>query len=73
MLTSGGYSFDISYTANAATLSPVGGNSILIYDFTPAPEPHCVLAIAAAVCAFGYVLRRCRRRFARAALAVLSH
>lgn len=54
----------ISYTGNivGASVSPTGGNDVVIYGFVPVPEPGFMLA---AISISGLVGVRIRRRFSR--------
>jgi hypothetical protein len=46
----GGYLATISYSGDAAANSPFGGNDVVLYNFTPVPEPMGVLAVMAVAC-----------------------
>lgn len=48
----------ITYFGNANTMSITGGNDVVLYGFTPVPEPTTVLGVAA----FGLVVLRALRR-----------
>src|SRR5581483_12001515 len=60
-VTVNGVSGFITYFGNADMMSITGGNDVVLYGFTPVPEPGCVLAVAAGVLAVAGGLRRCYR------------
>ena len=53
------YEATISYFGNSATLALTGGNDVVLYNFTPVPEPAGLLGAAALV---GLAATRYRRR-----------
>jgi autotransporter-associated beta strand protein len=55
--------FRVSYTGNVSggTVTPDGGNDVVLYGFTPVPEPGSVLGLAAAAAAGAGLARRFRR------------
>jgi hypothetical protein len=53
-----GYQFQVSYTGDFATNALTGGNDIVLYNFTPVPEPASVLAVSAAALACGVAAGR---------------
>ena len=48
----------ISYFGDVDTMSITGGNDVVLYGFTPVPEPGAVLAVAAGALAVAGGLRR---------------
>lgn len=57
----GGYLATISYAGNTDTGLPSGGNDVVLFDFTPVPEPGSILALAAAAGPGAGLWRRARR------------
>ena len=60
-ITIGGYLATISYFGNSTTGTVDLGNDLVVYNFTPVPEPGAVLALAAAAGSGGGLWRRVRR------------
>ena len=58
----GGYFATISYAGNTDTGLTTGGNDVVLFNFTPVPEPGSILAVAA-VGGMGAGLWRRVRRF----------
>src|SRR5262249_24628495 len=60
----GGYFANVSYVGDFGSGSLVGGNDVVVYNFTPAPEPAYMLALCAAVLGLGSLYGRRRRQAA---------
>ena len=56
--------FQVSYTGDitGSGISISGGNDIVLYNFTPVPEPASVLAVCAAAAGLFGLARRARLR-----------
>ncbi len=59
--TLGGWNFQISYLGNFDNGNLTGGNDIVLYNFSPVPEPASVLAIAVVGMGAIGITRRWRR------------
>jgi hypothetical protein len=46
LVTVGGYTARISYFGDSATAALIGGNDVVLYNFTPVPEPAAVGVLA---------------------------
>jgi hypothetical protein len=57
----GGYLATISYAGNTDTGLPSGGNDVVLFNFTPVPEPGSILALAAVGSLGAGLWRRARR------------
>jgi alpha-tubulin suppressor-like RCC1 family protein len=73
----GSYFANISYFGDSTSLALSGGNDVVLYDFTPVPEPGSILAVAAFGIALGAIRRVTRRKqhlfnFDRYALAIIA-
>src|SRR5262249_9567120 len=55
--------FHVSYTGDVSgpTINLTNGNDLVLYGFTPVPEPGSVLAVCAAAAGRGCLIRRGRR------------
>jgi hypothetical protein len=54
----GGFSAQVSYLGDSTTGSLTGGNDVVVYNFTPAPEPATVLGLSAVGLGFVRTVRR---------------
>jgi hypothetical protein len=73
----GSYFANISYFGDSTSLALTGGNDVVLYNFTPVPEPGSILAVAAFGIALGAIRRVTRRKqhlfnFDRYALAIIA-
>jgi autotransporter-associated beta strand protein len=59
-ITIGGYAAQISYLGNPVAMTTTGGNSVVLFGFTPVPEPASALLACAAAAGVAWA-RRGRR------------
>ena len=70
----GQFSAQVSYSGDVATSALTGGNDVVLYNFTPVPEPVAVLGFAAAgLAGFGRPRRTIRRHLGHAVHAARAH
>jgi hypothetical protein len=58
-VTIGEFTATIGYFGDFPTNSVTGGNDVVLYNFTPVPEPAAILAVAA-IAFFAFPIIRCR-------------
>lgn len=55
------WDFQISYTGDSLSNSITGGNDVVLYNFSPVPEPGSMLAVTAAGVGLAVLVRRRKR------------
>jgi hypothetical protein len=60
-VTIGGYFANLSYFGDSLTLATTGGNDVVLYNFTPVPEPGSILLVTAVPALLGVIRRHVQR------------